>query len=268
MYLWIIKLLENKRLSLIQNIPQETLVTDAAPQGWRATLELKTEEVLIAWDLWKRKEVRWTSNRKEMEAILIRSNNSSIVSNLRRLKAAPQLASGLKNLYKIIQHLGLQLGRLQYKFTTSVNIIPSVENRANSGIIRKPIQCDPNSLCINRPGGHEYTMNRSIQTYSGEKNPVDPSTYPNDSLDFNDIQIVMNYRDYGGTLIAWPTLVHNAATRKFKIEYPWTIEPNLDSESEYNSETSPSPTRQVCSLPQGYITDKGRELLTKFLDAV
>ncbi|KAA6357539.1 MAG: hypothetical protein EZS28_046935, partial [Streblomastix strix] len=37
----------------IQNIPQETLVTDVAPQGWGATLELGMEEVLVALDLWK-----------------------------------------------------------------------------------------------------------------------------------------------------------------------------------------------------------------------
>jgi hypothetical protein len=54
---------------LIWNIPQETLVTDAAPQGWGATLELRTGEVLVAWDLWKREEIKWTSNRKEMEVI-------------------------------------------------------------------------------------------------------------------------------------------------------------------------------------------------------
>ncbi|KAA6362351.1 MAG: hypothetical protein EZS28_042120, partial [Streblomastix strix] len=45
----------------------------------------------------------------QLSAILKRSDNSLIESNLRRLKAAPQLASGLRNLYKIIQHLGLQV---------------------------------------------------------------------------------------------------------------------------------------------------------------
>ncbi|KAA6388125.1 MAG: hypothetical protein EZS28_016349 [Streblomastix strix] len=52
------------------------------------------------------------------------------------------------------------------------------------------------------------------------------------------------------------------------MDYPWTIEPNPDSGSEYDSETSPPPTRQVSSLPHGYIADRGHELLTKFLDAV
>ncbi|KAA6364271.1 MAG: hypothetical protein EZS28_040202, partial [Streblomastix strix] len=41
-----------------------------------------------------------------------------------------------------------------------------------------------------------------------------------------------------------------------------------DSGSEYDSETSPPPTRQDSSLPHGYIADRGHQLLTRFLDAV
>ncbi|KAA6364274.1 MAG: hypothetical protein EZS28_040199, partial [Streblomastix strix] len=90
-----------------------------------------------------------------------------------------------------------QLGRLQYKPTIGANPIPLVESRANSGFSRKPIQCDSTSLCINRPEGLKCTMDRSIQPYMGERNPLDPPTYPNDTLDFNDTQTVMNYSDCG-----------------------------------------------------------------------
>ncbi|KAA6376332.1 MAG: hypothetical protein EZS28_028144 [Streblomastix strix] len=102
----------------------------------------------------------------------------------------------------------------------------------------------------------------------GERNPLDSPTYPNDILDFNDTQTIINYSDCGGTLVAWPTLVHNTAIRKLKIDYPLTIEPNPDSGSECDSQTSPPPTRQVSSLPHGYIADRRHELLTNFLDAV
>ncbi|KAA6359485.1 MAG: hypothetical protein EZS28_044988, partial [Streblomastix strix] len=161
-----------------------------------------------------------------------------------------------------------QLRRLQYKPTACANPISLVEPRANSGFIRKPIQCDSTSLCINRPEGLECAMDRSIYSYIGERNPLDQPTYPNDILDFNDIQTVLNYSDCGGTLMARTTLVHNSAIRKLKMDYPWTIEQNPDSGSKYDSETSPSPTRQVSSLPHGYIKYRALELLTKFLDAV
>ncbi|KAA6364057.1 MAG: hypothetical protein EZS28_040416, partial [Streblomastix strix] len=161
-----------------------------------------------------------------------------------------------------------QLGRLQYKPTIGTNPISLVEPRANSGFIRKPIQCDSTSLRINRPEGLECAMDRSIQPYMGERNPLDPPTYPNDILDINDTQTIMNYSDCGGTLVARPTLVHNTVTRKSKMDYPWTIQPNPDSGSEYDSETSPPPTRQDSNLPHGYIADRGHELLIRFLDAL
>ncbi|KAA6370109.1 MAG: hypothetical protein EZS28_034365 [Streblomastix strix] len=39
------------------------------PKSWGATLQLRTIEVLVACDLWESKEIKWTSNRKEMEVI-------------------------------------------------------------------------------------------------------------------------------------------------------------------------------------------------------
>ncbi|KAA6361970.1 MAG: hypothetical protein EZS28_042503, partial [Streblomastix strix] len=83
-----------------------------------------------------------------------------------------------------------QLGGLQYKPTTFVNSIYVVEPREHTGFIRKPIQCDYTSLRINRSEELICTMDRSIQPYMGEQNPLDPPTYPNDILDFNDTQTI------------------------------------------------------------------------------
>ncbi|KAA6374224.1 MAG: hypothetical protein EZS28_030248, partial [Streblomastix strix] len=137
-----------------------------------------------------------------------------------------------------------QLGKLQYIPTTCVNPISLVEPRANSGSIRKPIQCDSTSLCINRPEGLKCAMDRSIYPYMRVQNPLNPPIFPYDILDFNDIQTILNSNNCGGTLVARQTLVHNTATRKLKIDYSWSIEPNPDSGSEYDSETSKPSTRQ------------------------
>ncbi|KAA6366987.1 MAG: hypothetical protein EZS28_037487, partial [Streblomastix strix] len=132
-----------------------------------------------------------------------------------------------------IQDIIGQLGRLQYRLITCVNPISLVEPRANSGFIRISMQCGPISLCINRPERLERAMNRSIQSYMSERNSLDPPSYPNDILDFNDTQTIMNYSDCGGTLVARPTLVHNTAIRKLKMDYPWIIQPNSNSGSKY-----------------------------------
>jgi hypothetical protein len=68
-YWWMYRIFNNKRLSLRWSIPLETLVTDASPQGWGATLELRTGEVLVSWGIWNEMEAKWTSNKKEMEVI-------------------------------------------------------------------------------------------------------------------------------------------------------------------------------------------------------
>ncbi|KAA6368157.1 MAG: hypothetical protein EZS28_036315 [Streblomastix strix] len=102
----------------------------------------------------------------------------------------------------------------------------------------------------------------------GVQNIHQSSTFPTDTSEFITTQTVITPNDSACTLAISTTLVHNIITRVLKIDYPWAIEPNPDSASEYDSETSPSSIRQVNSLPHGYIVDREYELLTKFLDVV
>ncbi|KAA6327027.1 MAG: hypothetical protein EZS28_053871, partial [Streblomastix strix] len=52
LYWWIKKIAENKKQQIQDPIPQATVVTDASPQGWGATLELDSGEVLVAHGAW------------------------------------------------------------------------------------------------------------------------------------------------------------------------------------------------------------------------
>ncbi|KAA6396860.1 MAG: hypothetical protein EZS28_007615 [Streblomastix strix] len=140
-----------------------------------------------------------------------------------------------KSIYKIVQHLDLQV------------------------------------QIVHVPGGINYilhSLSRLDSSGDYKNSATDPSTYSNDIFDFHGNQTVMNFSDCGGTLVARPTLVHNIVTRKLKIYYHWTFEQNPDSGSQYNSQTSPPPTRQYNSLAHGYIADRVHELLTKFLNIV
>ncbi|KAA6402070.1 MAG: hypothetical protein EZS28_002404 [Streblomastix strix] len=71
---------------------------------------------------------------------------------------------------------------------------------------------------------------------------------------------------FGGIWTPGLIIVHNIIARNLQVDYPWTIEPNPDSEFEYDSETSPPPIRQDSSLLHGYVAGREHELLTKFLD--
>ncbi|KAA6375237.1 MAG: hypothetical protein EZS28_029234 [Streblomastix strix] len=88
-----------------------------------------------------------------------------------------------------------------------------------------------------------------------ERNPLDPPAYPNDISDFNDTQTEKIYDNCGATQVARPTLIHNTTTRKLKMDYPWTIEPNTDAGTEYDSETSPLSTKEANSLHYCFIVN-------------
>ncbi|KAA6398972.1 MAG: putative Transposon Ty3-I Gag-Pol polyprotein [Streblomastix strix] len=128
LYWWIKKIAENKKQQIQNPIPQAIVVTDASPQGWSAILELDSEEVLVAHGAWLSYQIHWTSNRKELQAIhlgiiafarvckelqitnlLIRSDNSTAVFDLRRLRATDTLAPAVKDIYLTCQHLNIKI---------------------------------------------------------------------------------------------------------------------------------------------------------------
>ncbi|KAA6402325.1 MAG: hypothetical protein EZS28_002145 [Streblomastix strix] len=281
MYWWINKIQENKRLSLIWNIPQDVLVTYAASMIGELLWNLEIEKFQLYRTFFCTIENEGDSDQigQLFDSIQSQKTEGSTTTSIWSQQSKqdnPTFGSiGINSTRsrsnqlhsRFTKQIG-QLGRLQYKPTIGVNPISLVEPRANSGFIRKPIQCDPTSLGIDRPEGFDCKMHRSIQLFIGERNTLNLFAYPNDILDFNDTQTVINYSDCGGTLVTRPILVHNTAIRELNIDHPRSIEPNPDSGSEYDNKTSPPPTRQVSSLHHGYVVDRGHELLTSFLEAV
>ncbi|KAA6393087.1 MAG: hypothetical protein EZS28_011383, partial [Streblomastix strix] len=69
LYWWIKKIAENKKQQIQHPISQAIVVTDVSAQGWGATLELDSGEVLVAHGAWLSYQIHWTSNRKELQAI-------------------------------------------------------------------------------------------------------------------------------------------------------------------------------------------------------
>ncbi|KAA6383005.1 MAG: hypothetical protein EZS28_021468 [Streblomastix strix] len=65
LYWWIQKIAENKKQQIQDPIPQATIVADASPQEWGASLELDSGEVIVAHGAWLSYQIHWTNNRKE-----------------------------------------------------------------------------------------------------------------------------------------------------------------------------------------------------------
>ncbi|KAA6403439.1 MAG: hypothetical protein EZS28_001031 [Streblomastix strix] len=113
-------------------IPQATVVTDASPQGWGATLELDSGEVLVAHGAWLSYQIHWTNNKKELQAIhlviiafarvckelqitnlLNRSDNSTGLFDLRKLSATNTLTPTVREICITCQHLNMKIITLQ-----------------------------------------------------------------------------------------------------------------------------------------------------------
>jgi ribonuclease HI len=143
---WKNKILINKPRSLIFRVPELTLITDASPSGWGATLEFQTQEVLVSLGTWSKKQAKWTSNHKELgaifygirsfaniletlkiKAISLRSDNSTAVSNLSNLKAKESLHKEVLRINNMCKNMDLELHPQH---------IPGAENRIADALSR------------------------------------------------------------------------------------------------------------------------------------
>ncbi|KAA6377175.1 MAG: hypothetical protein EZS28_027296, partial [Streblomastix strix] len=71
LYWWQGVIVRNKEMTLEVRIPEAVMVSDASPKGQGVTLELQTGDTLVQHEEWNKEQKRWTSNKKEMEAIFL-----------------------------------------------------------------------------------------------------------------------------------------------------------------------------------------------------
>ncbi|KAA6333831.1 MAG: hypothetical protein EZS28_053123 [Streblomastix strix] len=115
---WIAKLRANIPAQLIQKPSQMTMTTDAAPSGWGSTLEKESEMIAIAHGTWNKRQMKQPSNNREIKAItqdlrsfaktlknsrvqslVIRSDNSTAVFDIRKWRASISLIKEIKQVH-------------------------------------------------------------------------------------------------------------------------------------------------------------------------
>ncbi|KAA6363059.1 MAG: hypothetical protein EZS28_041414 [Streblomastix strix] len=81
---WITKLRANVPAQLIKILQQMIMTTEAAPSGWGSTLERELEMIAIVHGTWNKRQVKLSSNSREIKAITqgLRSF-AKILKNLR-----------------------------------------------------------------------------------------------------------------------------------------------------------------------------------------
>jgi ribonuclease HI len=141
---WMRTLTRNHPGQLRPDAPGATLVTDASPWGWGASLQLDQREPIRAWDSWDAMEREQTSNHKECLAVVraletfrtllaetrtirVLSDNTSTVYNIRKWKGVRRRIPALRRLATLCQTM---------HWTLSPQYIPGVQNSEADALSR------------------------------------------------------------------------------------------------------------------------------------
>jgi ribonuclease HI len=141
---WSKTLSHNAPQSLRRTAPGATLVTDASPWGWGASLRVDGQEDVRAWDVWGESEQKLTSNHREFLAILlslknlqaklaritairIRSDNTTAVYNILRWRGVRQRIPALRELWNLCR---------RNNWTLTPEHLPGVDNSEADALSR------------------------------------------------------------------------------------------------------------------------------------
>ncbi|KAA6377973.1 MAG: hypothetical protein EZS28_026498 [Streblomastix strix] len=144
LYLRLGVIVRNQEMTLEMRIQEAVMLSDASLKGWRVNLELQTGETLVQHGERNQEQKKWSSNKKEMEAIflglfryrqvfkelqikaiLIKSDSSTAVQDLVKQRAGQTLVAEVKKIVKLCQQLKIQ---------TQTQHIPGISNKITDSL--------------------------------------------------------------------------------------------------------------------------------------
>ncbi|KAA6320613.1 MAG: hypothetical protein EZS28_054662, partial [Streblomastix strix] len=145
LFLWFIKIKQNKPRQLEQLTSQATLTTDAAQEGWGSILQIQQNEMMEA-GRWQKNWHLSNSNQRETAAVLMAlrmhkqaiqqnqihtltlyTDNQTVEYNLRRWRAAPNQIHLVILIFKLQEELNIQLSTIH---------IPGLQNNRADALSR------------------------------------------------------------------------------------------------------------------------------------
>ncbi|KAA6333252.1 MAG: hypothetical protein EZS28_053192, partial [Streblomastix strix] len=145
LFLWFIKIKQNKPRQLEQLTSQATLTTDAAQEGWGSILQIQQNEMMEA-GRWQKNWHLSNSNQRETAAVLMAlrmhkqaiqqnqihtltlyTDNQTVEYNLRRWRAAPNQIHLVRLIFKLLEELNIQLSTIH---------IPGLQNNRADALSR------------------------------------------------------------------------------------------------------------------------------------
>ncbi|KAA6357344.1 MAG: hypothetical protein EZS28_047129, partial [Streblomastix strix] len=145
LYLWFIKIKQNKPRQLEDLITQAILTTDAALEDWGSTLQIQQTEIMEA-GRWQKNQHLKNSNQRGTAVVLMAlrmhkqlieqnqihslthyTDNETVEYNLRRWRAAPNQIHLVRLIFKLLEEMNIQL--------TTIHI-PGLQNNKADALSR------------------------------------------------------------------------------------------------------------------------------------
>ncbi|KAA6401377.1 MAG: hypothetical protein EZS28_003100, partial [Streblomastix strix] len=288
---------------------EEVMASYASPKDKGVTLELQTRDTLVQHGEWNKEQKKWTSNKKEMEAIylglfrygqifrelqieaiLIKSDNSTTVLYLVKQRAGQTLIAKVKKIVKLCQQLRIHT-QTQHSPGKSNNITDALSRLSTQGDYSVKIEifialCQAWQIILtldlfatggkqiraqihsNVCGRRRGRMVRRVFEIMDGGDLLDLTTNSEDWKSPNRLRKVQTKINHNSTLVARSNMVHTLTNRQQQIPYSWR-------------ELSYSVPREGDDQEEGHVTirknrgishrsrvEQGRKLLIEFLDNV
>ncbi|KAA6404125.1 MAG: hypothetical protein EZS28_000353 [Streblomastix strix] len=170
----------------------------------------------------------------QITTLLIRSDNSTAVFDLRRLRAAETLAPAVKEIYLTCQHLNMKI--ITQHALGKINIIASNKNDMELPINSRSIRIINNKtiilICDSEYNQLANSMYIRIISHIDERHP---NSSPNES-NFVKRNFVLQQRiDFSScncTMVTGPAMVYMLNESVKQVPYPWIVKP-MPNQNDY-----------------------------------
>ncbi|KAA6400295.1 MAG: hypothetical protein EZS28_004182 [Streblomastix strix] len=282
LYQWQRVIVRNQEMTLKMRTSEAIEGQDASPKGLGVTLELQTGDVLVQHGEQNKKQKRWTSNKKEMEAMysglfrygqifneqqikatLIKSDSSTAIKKLAKQRAEETLAAEVIRT-KQTKHPG----RIFSKKKGIHSSVPSMVDNSNTGLVcnrRKQIHGQFRS---NWRGRRRSRMVECVFEAMEGGDFLDPLTNSKDQKSPDCLGKVQTKVNHDRILVARSNMVHTLINMQQQIPYSWReLSDSEPGEGDDEMERHAT-TRKYRGIFNGPRIELGRKLQPDFLDNV
>ncbi|KAA6362202.1 MAG: hypothetical protein EZS28_042272 [Streblomastix strix] len=179
------------------------------------------------------------------QAILIRSDNTTVVYDIEKWKAKESLIERIKQVFYLLKRLLLQIATIH---------IPGKQNSTIDSLSR---------LGTQRPGD---TLPQRVQLQMEQSKIFHPSTNTSIKQSITENEVGQSTGNSNSTDLAGTIVVHQTKEFIHQVPFPWIIRENSGDGTENKRQGSKDSSRQYGRLSSGPVTVVGIDLLVRCMN--